>query len=103
MKESLWQLKGILEPIAQAVKCLEASQATAADVFLYWLAVLSSFEQIMKENDELSGLGIPKGVLSEIQGILNFCYQEMLEGAGKGVYMAMLFLILISKVNIPQS
>ena len=66
MKESLWQLKGILEPIAQAVKCLEVSQATAADVFLYWLTVLSSFEQIMKENNELSGLGTTEGVLSEI-------------------------------------
>src|SRR5258707_13187276 len=74
---------------AAQVKCLEVSQATGADVFLYWLAVLSSFEQIMKENDELSRLGIPEG---EVQGILNFHYQEMLEAAGKGIYMAMLFL-----------
>ena len=42
----LQQLVLILEPLACPCKCLESSEATAGNMYFFWLAVLATYEQL---------------------------------------------------------
>lgn len=86
------QLTTILQPIAHACKCLEFLQATAADVYLFWLAVLTTYANLIAKNDDMDGLQLPKDVVKNVCKIVNSRYSEMNNGPAKGVYQAAFFL-----------
>ncbi|KDQ13862.1 hypothetical protein BOTBODRAFT_95505, partial [Botryobasidium botryosum FD-172 SS1] len=92
MSGILKQLKAILEPLARAVKCLESTMSTPADVYLFWLAVMATYEELFQNNDEVDGLQLPPSVLEEIRGIINARYRQMIEDPEKVVYVSTLFL-----------
>ena len=92
LHEALIKLVGILEPFARAVKCLESTQSTPADVYLFWLAVMATYEEIFRNNYDVDGLQLPTDVINEIHVIANARYKEMTEGPGKRVYISALFL-----------
>ncbi|ETW75127.1 hypothetical protein HETIRDRAFT_164715 [Heterobasidion irregulare TC 32-1] len=86
----LHQMVSVLAPIAKALKCLKAIDSTPANVYLYWLAVMASFLNLFKKNNE--DIELPLDVVEDIQHIVNRRYQEMIKGPGKLVYLAMFFL-----------
>ncbi|KIO25436.1 hypothetical protein M407DRAFT_25235 [Tulasnella calospora MUT 4182] len=88
----LTQLKTLLEPLARAVKCLESSLSTPADVYLFWLAVAATYRDIFRDNSSDGGLQLPDDVISEIRAIVNTRYQQMIEHPSKQVYLATFFL-----------
>jgi hypothetical protein len=52
-KYDLEQLLLVIGPIAKSIKCLESSHSTVADVYLFWLAIVASLEDLI-ENDKLA-------------------------------------------------
>lgn len=70
-ENGIQQLVQILEPLARACKCLESTKATSGDVFLFWLAVLASYEQLFCDNSEPNGLQLPMSIIEEIRKIVN--------------------------------
>lgn len=86
----LHQLTSSLAPVAKAIKCLEALDSTLADVYVYWLAIMASYSDLFKSNDE--DLNLPSDVISNIRRLVNARYREMIEGEGKEMYLATFFL-----------
>lgn len=71
------QLIAVGEPGARSIECTSAGQASAADIYLYWLATMASIKDVL--GDE--GLGIPTYVADEVRGIVNARWREFfLEG-----------------------
>lgn len=91
-KEECTQLTRILEPIARACKCLESSEATLADVYLFWLAVLATYEKIISNNGNIDGLRLPNSVIEDIRKIVNARWDQAVGGPNKGIYLTALFL-----------
>lgn len=84
----LQQLCAILTPIAHSIKCLESTQSTAADVYLFWLAIMATLNEVFRVNE----IGLSATVTQQIRGIVNFRYSEMIDGPGKEVYLVAFFL-----------
>ncbi|KAG8979584.1 hypothetical protein FRB94_011532 [Tulasnella sp. JGI-2019a] len=91
-EDGLNQLKGALEPIARATKCLESSQATLADVYLFWLAIMAYYRDMIDNNMKDGGLQFPDDVLDQIRTIVNSRYKEMIENPDRQFYLATFFL-----------
>ncbi|KAG8945373.1 hypothetical protein FRC04_000823 [Tulasnella sp. 424] len=89
---SIIQLKTLLEPLARAVKCLESSRSTLADVYLFWLAVTATYTDLFKKNSEETGINLPDEVVHDVRRIVNGRYKEMIEDPSKQVYLATFFL-----------
>ena len=82
-KNQLQQPVLILQPLACACKCLESSKATAGDVYLFWLAVLATYEKLFNDNDEIDGLQLSDDVMEEIHKIINARWAELTSGPGQ--------------------
>lgn len=92
VKKSAGHLTRILEPIARACKCLESSRSTPADVYIFWLAVLATYADIIARNDEADGLQMPTDVLKGIRKIVNSRWSQMTDGPDGAVYLSAFFL-----------
>ena len=91
-ENGLRQLVRILEPLARACKCLESSKATGGDVYLFWLAVLATYEQIFTDNNDVDGLQLPEDVIDDIRKVVNARWLQLTTGPGKSVYVSTFFL-----------
>ena len=98
-QDRLEQLVAVLEPIARAVKCLESSHSTPADVYLFWLAILATLEELFEKNDDpVVGVRLLQSVINDIRNIVNMRWRESTEDGNKGnanggaVYVSALFL-----------
>ena len=93
-KETSRQLTKLLEPIAWSIKCLESALTTPADVYLFLLATLASYEDIFLRNDDIDGLSLPENVMRDVHKIINARWREVTHGDNKVVYLATFFLDL---------
>jgi len=91
-KETSRQLTKLLEPIARSIKCLESALTTPADVYLFLLATLASYEDIFLRNDDIDGLSLPENVMRDVHKIINARWREVTHGDNKVVYLATFFL-----------
>jgi hypothetical protein len=64
----LEQLLLVISPIAKSIKCLESSHSPVADIYLFWLAIMASLEDLI-ENDKLA-LSMP--VIKRIRRLCNW-------------------------------
>lgn len=88
----LQQEVAILKPLAQSVKCLESSASTPADVGLFWLAFQAALKDIFMDSDKRSEPMLTEDTISDIRGIVNSRFDEMLQGPDRRVYLSTLFL-----------
>ena len=93
-KETCHQLMKLLEPIAQSIKCLESALTTLADVYLFLLATLVSYEDIFLRNNDIDRLGLPENVMRDVHKTTNVQWCEITYGDNKVVYLATFFLDL---------
>ena len=91
-KETCHQLMKLLEPIARSIKCLESALTTPADVYLFLLATLASYEDIFLRNNDIDRLGLPENVTRDVRKIINTRWHEVTHGDNKVVYLATFFL-----------
>lgn len=68
-------LIAVLMPIAHAITCLESTHSTVADVFLFWLAVMAQFDNLLTSPDSDDLVPSDK---EHIRRILNYRWQQMI-------------------------
>ncbi|KAF8294137.1 hypothetical protein DL93DRAFT_2122975 [Clavulina sp. PMI_390] len=83
-QDALEHLLPILEPIARAVKCLESSHATPASVYLFWLAILATLEELFRNNKEDHGLRLPEHVIKDVRRIVTRRWKESTQEGNSG-------------------
>ncbi|KAI0054381.1 hypothetical protein BV25DRAFT_1806052 [Artomyces pyxidatus] len=75
-------------PFAKAIKCLESSLSTAADVYLFWLAAIAQLAQLFKENR----IGLQTSTMGSIRAAVNNRFNGMINNAPNDVYIMAFFL-----------
>ncbi|KAH9936731.1 ribonuclease H-like domain-containing protein [Epithele typhae] len=73
----LSMLLSILGPIAKAIECLESAHSTLADVFMFWLAVMASYDTFLADTSRSADLS--DETKDEIRRILNYRWKQMIE------------------------
>src|SRR5436190_5155818 len=84
----LVKLLEVIGPIAKAIKCLESTHSTPADVYLFWLAVMAQLEEVFCENK----VPLPADVKAKIRAVLNRRFDGMINNAPTDVYLSAFFL-----------
>ena len=84
----LKQMIKILSPFAKAIACLESSQANPADVYLFWLAILSTLKQLFEDDTA----GIKDEDASAIRAVTNARFRELLEEGPDDCYISAFYL-----------
>ncbi|TBU37678.1 hypothetical protein BD309DRAFT_875954 [Dichomitus squalens] len=80
----------ILAPIARALKALESTDATAADVFVFWLGIVSSLHDLFRRPEFETGISQP--LIKKVTTIVNTRYKEIIDSAPTDVYFTAFFL-----------
>ena len=82
----LTQFIAVLDPLAKAIQCLEASNTNPADVFLYWIAIVASVKRTLET------CHIPDEVCSQIRAIINARWKEFFISGPTNVHLCAFFL-----------
>jgi hypothetical protein len=82
-ENTLTQLVAVLQPLARALKCLESTQTTVSDVYVFNLAILASYLDMFMDNNKVDGLHLPDNIIEETQGIINTRWAQLTEGKHK--------------------
>jgi hypothetical protein len=88
-ESDLDQLLFVIGPIAKSIKCLEASHSTVADVYMFWLAIMASLEDLIK-NDKLD---LPLEVIKQIWRLWNWRFDKMINAAPSDIFVTGFFLV----------
>jgi hypothetical protein len=80
----------IVGPLARSLWLLEASQANAADVFIFWLAIASNLKEIFSKSSEATG--ISRTLARQVTAIINHRYKEMIDESPSDIYFTAFFL-----------
>ncbi|KAI0725715.1 hypothetical protein C8Q72DRAFT_785068, partial [Fomitopsis betulina] len=75
-------------PYAKSIKCLESAHAIPADVYLFWLAIMSKLKQLFTENH----LQLPVSTMEDIRAISNQRFNELINNAPQDIYITAFFL-----------
>lgn len=89
-EQELTRYTSILAPIARAIKSLEATDATAADVYIFWLGIASTLRDLFGRPEDETG--IPHELAKKITAIVNKRYKEIIDNAPRDVYFTAFFL-----------
>jgi hypothetical protein len=92
-EHDLKRLLKVIAPIAKAIKCLESSRSTPADVYLYWMAIVAELEDVFnnrvyfRQGDQ-DAMDLKESIRAIVNGRLN----EMMRGASHDIYYVAFFL-----------
>ncbi|CDO73916.1 hypothetical protein BN946_scf185016.g73 [Trametes cinnabarina] len=89
-EQELTRYTTILAPIARAIKSLEATDTTAADVYMFWLGIASSLRELFARPQGQSG--VSPDLAKKITGIVNKRYKAIIDEAPTDVYFVAFFL-----------
>jgi hypothetical protein len=84
----LERLCNVLSPIAKAVQCLESSHSTAGDVFLFFLAIASSYKEFLSAGAQ--GLSIKDQ--ESIRKSINYRFRQQIDNNACDIYFASFIL-----------
>jgi hypothetical protein len=84
----LTQLIKVLSPFAKAIACLESSQSTPADVYLFWLAIMSTLKRLFEDETN----GIRESDASQIRAIAINRFRQLLEEGPDDCYISAFYL-----------
>ena len=83
-RRELTQLGNVLMPFARAIKCLEAKHTTAADVYMYWLAIVRQLSDLMTRNNSKASKH-ETSVKEKVRAIVNFRFAQLINNAARAV------------------
>lgn len=84
----LQRLIKVLTPFAKTIACLESSQSNPADVYLFWLAILSSLKHILEDKSS----GFTTSEAGQIRAIANARFREVLQEGPDDCYISAFYL-----------
>ncbi|KAF8596788.1 hypothetical protein BDV93DRAFT_396797, partial [Ceratobasidium sp. AG-I] len=87
-KMNLKQLISVLEPIARAIKCLESTQSTLVDIFVFWQAVLGRILELFLHSNS----GFSNAEQTQIRRAIIHHYNETIHDAPTNAYLTAFFL-----------
>jgi hypothetical protein len=59
---------------------------------MFWLAVLATYEELIKDNNKVDGLQLPDDIIDMIRKIVNARWRELTAGLSKNMYISTFFL-----------
>lgn len=80
----------VVGPFAKAIQCLESLNTNLADVYLYWLAIVSQLVYLFSHNQ----VGLSAQTMEDIRVITNKCFDQMINKSPNDVYITVFFLNL---------
>lgn len=80
----------VLAPLARAIKALEATNTTAGDVFLFWIALAASLDNLLSKPEDVTGISTT--LASKVRGIINKRYSSFIDEAPSDVYFNAFYL-----------
>ncbi|KAF8593541.1 hypothetical protein BDV93DRAFT_425138, partial [Ceratobasidium sp. AG-I] len=78
----------VLEPIARAIKCLESTRSTLADILVFWQAVLGRISELFMRKD----CGFSNAEQTRIRRAIIYRYNETIHDAPTDAYLTAFFL-----------
>jgi hypothetical protein len=78
----------VLSPAAKAIKCLESSQSTAADVFLFMLAIAASYKEFLSSGAQ----GLPIEDQEAIRCSINYRFRQQIDDNSYDIYFSAFML-----------
>jgi hypothetical protein len=87
-EHELEQLLLIIRPVAKSIKCLESSHATASDVYVFWLAVMASLEDLILGDK----LDLPMHLVERIRRLCNYRFDKMINEGPSDIFVTAFFL-----------
>lgn len=84
----LTRLIKVLTPFAKSIACLESSQSNPADVYLFWLAIMSTLKRLFDDDTN----GFEESDASQIRAIANKRFRELLEEGPDDCYVSAFYL-----------
>lgn len=84
----LRQLLLVIGPPAKSITCLESAHSTVADVYVFWLAVMASLNELI----ESDALGLPIAVIEKIRRLCNYRFDQMINDGPSDIFVAGFFL-----------
>ncbi|KAI0742803.1 hypothetical protein C8Q80DRAFT_1109374, partial [Daedaleopsis nitida] len=85
---SLIQYLSVTAPFAHAIKCLESAHTTIADVFIYWLAIMSRLQFLLIQNRSK----LSSRMIGDICAIANQRFDRLINEVTTDVYVTASFL-----------
>jgi hypothetical protein len=85
---NLKRMLSVLEPIARAIKCLESTQSTLADIFVFWQAVLGKILELFMGSHS----GFSNAEQTRIRRAIIYRYNETIHDAPTDTYLTAFFL-----------
>ncbi|KAG2086372.1 ribonuclease H-like domain-containing protein [Suillus cothurnatus] len=73
-EQSILQYITIVAPIIHALWSLEAAHANASDVFIFWLAIIATLNDLFSKGPNVTG--VPVSLACEVTAIINKRYHE---------------------------
>ncbi|KAF8237949.1 hypothetical protein L208DRAFT_1375418 [Tricholoma matsutake] len=86
----LMKFIAVVGPFAKAIQCLESLNTNLADVYLYWLAIVSQLVYLFSHNQ----VGLSAQTMEDIRVITNKCFDQMINKSPNDVYITVFFLNL---------
>ena len=80
----------VIEPFARAIECLGATNAMAADVFLFWHAIFATLRELLLEPQDKTG--ITPTLSRKIVTTVNKHYRAFINNGPTDIYFAAFFL-----------
>lgn len=85
---ALTKFIAVTSPFAKAIKCLESTHSTLADIYLFWLAVTAQLSYLFSDNRSR----LPLQTQEAIRQITNRRFKGMIDDAPEDVYITAFFL-----------
>jgi hypothetical protein len=86
----LLQYITIVGPLACSLWALESSQANAADMVMFWLAIASTLNELFLESSESTG--ISSSLAKRVTAIINRRYKSFTDKSPSDIYFTAFFL-----------
>jgi hypothetical protein len=80
----------IVAPLARALWSLESSQANAADVFIFWLAIAATLNELFSRPSSVTGIN--RTVIRTVTSIINKRYKAFIDESPSDIYFTAFFL-----------
>ncbi|TFK80579.1 hypothetical protein K466DRAFT_503657, partial [Polyporus arcularius HHB13444] len=89
-EQALTCYTSILAPLARAIKALEATNTTASDVLVFWLALASHLDHLLSQPEDVTGISPTLG--RKVRGIVNARYKAFIDEAPNDIYFGAFYL-----------
>ena len=80
----------IVNPLARSLWSLESPQANAADVYIFWIAIIATLKDLFSQNKKETFIGKP--LARKVTAIINTRYKAFIDNSPTDIYFTAFFL-----------